>query len=141
MTFDPSNKIVILCSKGMDKESEGKAEEASQLFLQAWNEATSDMEKFIAAHYVARIQKTISDKLIWDQNALDLALKLNDEKMKGSYPSLYLNIAKCYEDKNDRENARINYESALSYSHFLPDDGYGKMILSGINQGIKRITK
>lgn len=57
MQFDPNNHVVKPCANGMDKEGQGKLEEASSLFFQAWNEATNDFEKFTAAHYVARHQK------------------------------------------------------------------------------------
>lgn len=56
MEFSPFNNIVKLCLQGMEMEEKGKSEEAIKLFLQAWNEATKDFEKFIAAHYVARHQ-------------------------------------------------------------------------------------
>ena len=58
-------------------------------------------EKFISAHYVARHQENIQDKLKWDETALNLALKINDKNIKGALPSLYLNIAKCHEDLKD----------------------------------------
>ncbi|MGE0569324.1 MAG: rRNA adenine methyltransferase [Bacteroidia bacterium] len=141
MQFDPDNKIVKLCAQGMEKEAEGKIEEASELFLKAWNKATNDLEKFISAHYVARHQKSIAEKLKWDETALNIALNINDDKIKGSYPSLYLNIAKGYEDMNDLHNALKNYQLALFFSTSLPKNGYGQMILSGINNGINRITK
>ena len=63
----------------------------------------------------------MQDKLKWDETALQLALKINDDTIKGAYPSLYLNIAKCYEDLNDFENARKNYQLALSFTNLLPD--------------------
>src|SRR3954470_18737261 len=110
MEFNPNNNVIKLCIQGMDMEGKDNPEEARRLFLQAWDEATNDFEKFTAAHYVARHQKNVVDKLKWDLIALDLALKMNDDKMKGSYPSLYLNIAKCYEDLHDFENAKINYQ-------------------------------
>jgi tetratricopeptide (TPR) repeat protein len=140
MQFDPDNNVVKLCAQGMNKEGQGKTDEAAGLFLQAWNEATNDFEKFTAAHYVARHQKTVADKLKWDECALNLALKINNDTMKGGYPSLYLNIAKCYEDLKDFDNAKKNYDLALSFTHLLPDDGYGKMIKSGINNGIDRVA-
>ena len=139
MQFDPDNNVVKLCAQGMEKESEGKADEAARIFLQAWNEATKDFEKFTAAHYVARHQKTVADKLKWDETALQLALKINNDTVKGTLPSLYLNIAKCYEDLNDLDKAKKNYQLALSFLNLLPDDGYGKMIKSGIKNGIERI--
>ncbi len=140
MQFDPDNNVVKLCAQGMEKEFEGEMVEAAKLFLEAWNEATNDFEKFIAGHYVARHQSTVADKLKWDEIALGSALKISEEEIKGSYPSLYLNVGKCYEDLNDFDNAKKNYDLALSYSHFLPEDGYGKMIKSGINNGLERIA-
>lgn len=50
MEFNPNNKVVKLCLKGMSMEENGNPEEAGRLFLEAWNEATDDLEKFIAAH-------------------------------------------------------------------------------------------
>jgi rifampin ADP-ribosylating transferase len=57
MEFSPFNNIVKLCLQGMEKEEQGKPEEASKIFLQSWDETTNDFEKFLAAHYVARHQK------------------------------------------------------------------------------------
>jgi tetratricopeptide (TPR) repeat protein len=139
MQFDPENHVNKLCAQGMQAEGEGKPEEASKLFQQAWNEAANDREKFTAAHYVARHQKSVADKLKWDQAALDRALKIDEEDIKGAYPSLYLNIAKCYEDLKDFDKANENYLLALNFTTFLLDDGYGNMIRGGINNGIERV--
>nr|WP_294894894.1 hypothetical protein [uncultured Pedobacter sp.] len=139
MQFDPDNKIVKLCAQGMDMEGKGNAEEASKLFLQAWNESTNDFEKFTSAHYVARHQKSIVEKLKWDETALHLALKINDDTVRGTYSSLYLNIAKCYEDLNDFDNARKNYQLGLSFTNLLPDNGYGNMMRVGLQNGIERV--
>lgn len=139
MQFDPNNNVVKLCAQGMELEGQGKSEEAIKLFRQAWNEAASDFEKFTAAHYVARTQKSIADKLKWDETALQLALNINDDTIKETYPSLYLNIAKCYEDLNDFQKAKKNYDLALSFTNLLPDNGYGNMIKGGIVAGIERL--
>jgi len=141
MQYDPNNKVVKLCAEGMSLEGEGKKEEALELFLQAWNEAADNLEKFTSAHYVARHQKSVDDKLKWDKIALDFASKVDDDSVRTTYPSLYLNIAKCHEDLNDMDNAKKNYESALSFSHLLANDGYGNMIRNAIKNGIERITK
>jgi tetratricopeptide (TPR) repeat protein len=139
MHFNTNNKIVKLCSEGMALEGLGRKEDALILFQQAWDEATNDFEKFTAAHYVARHQENIADKLKWDETALQLALKINDDNVKGALPSLYLNIAKCHEDLNDFQNARINYKLAITFSNLLPDNGYGNMIKGGIKNGIDRV--
>ena len=139
MQFDADNKIVKLCAEGMELEGQGRKKEAIKLFQQAWDEATTDFEKFTSAHYVARHQESIEDKLKWDEAALQSALQIDDDNVRKAYPSLYLNIAKCYEDLNDAGNAEKNYMLALSHTGLLPDDGYGNMIKNGIRNGIDRI--
>jgi tetratricopeptide (TPR) repeat protein len=139
MQFDPENHINKLCAEGMLLEGEGKPQEALVLFEQAWQNATNDLEKLTAAHYVARRQKTIADKLTWDETALNLALKISTDDIKAIYPSLYLNVAKRYEDLQDFAKANDNYLLALNFTNFLPNDGYGNMIRAGINSGINRV--
>jgi len=123
MEFSPNNNVVKLCVQGMDMEGKGKPNEASRLFLQAWNEATNDFEKYTAAYYVARHQKNVSDKLKWLETALQFALKINNDTVRGAFPSLYLNIARCYEDLSDPDNAKSNYELATSFTDKLSDKG------------------
>lgn len=141
MHFDNNNKIVKLCAEGMDLEGQGRPDDARKHFQQAWDEASTNFEKFVSAHYVARQQQNTEDKLTWDKIALDLALKTGDENVKGAYPSLYLNIGKCYEDLNDMLNASANYHLANSFIHFLKEDGYGNMIKRGIANGIERVKQ
>jgi rifampin ADP-ribosylating transferase len=123
MEFDPNNNVVKLCIQGMVMEEKNKPEEASRLFLQAWNEATNDFEKFIAAFYVARHQKSASGELRWLETALQLALRVNDDSVKEALSSLYLKIAKCYEKLGDPDNAKINNELAISFTDQLSDKG------------------
>lgn len=140
MLFDPGNHIVKLCAHGMMLEGEGKMADAEQLFQQAWTRATTATEKFVAAHYLARHQTSIANKLKWDETALDQALLIGGTEVESIFPSLYLNIGKCHEDMNDLYKAYINYQTASTYLHALPDDGYGNMIRSGIINGLNRVA-
>ena len=121
--FDPNNKIIQLLLQGMGMEDSGKPEEASLLFSKAWSEAIDDFEKFIAAYYVARHQKNVSDKLKWFETSLQFALKVNDEAVKSAFPSLYLNIAKCYEALSDPDKAKKHVELSHSYKGTPSDPG------------------
>src|SRR5687768_2808214 len=123
MEFNPNNPIVKLCLQGMNMEEKGKPGEASSLFLQAWNEATNDFEKFLAAYYLARKQKNVPDKLKWLETALQFALKLNDDAVKEAFPSLYSNISKCYEDLGDAGNAKKNHDLAMMFKDKPSDKG------------------
>ena len=123
MEFDPDNTVVKLCLLGMAMQDKGEADEGNKLFLQAWNEATYDFEKFISAHFLARHQKDISGRLHWFETALQFALKINDVTVKSAFPSLYSNIAKCYEELSDADSAQKNHELAKSFTDKPSDTG------------------
>ena len=123
MEFNPSNHVIQLCVQGMNMEDKGNAEEASRLFLRAWNEATNDFEKYMAAYFVARHQEKVSDKLKWLETALQFALKANNEAVISAFPGLYSKIAKCYEDLGDVDKAKKNSELANSFTDDPTDKG------------------
>ncbi len=123
MEFNPTNPIVKRCLQGMALEDKGKAEEAAGIFLQTWNEASNDFEKFLAAYYVARHQKNVPDKLHWLQTALQLALKINNHSVNAAFGSLYDSIAKCHEELNDPGNAKKHYDLAKSFTGNPSDNG------------------
>jgi tetratricopeptide (TPR) repeat protein len=137
---DPDNPVVALCAQGMQAESEGRAADALALFLQAWQARSDDYESCIAAHYVARHQRTPEDILRWNQTSLDHATAVGDERVVGFYPSLYLNLGKCHEDLGDPERAMACYDLAAASSDALPPGPYGDMVRGGIAAGRERLA-
>lgn len=121
--FDPNNIVIKLCMVGMSMADSRNLEEASTMFHKAWNEATDDYEKFIAAYHLALQQENIMDKLKWMETSLQCALNINDDNVKSAYSTLYINIAKCYEELCDPENAKRNYELSESYKGTPSDKG------------------
>lgn len=121
--FDPNNAIIKRCMSGMILEADGNIEEAVIIFQSAWNESTDDYERFISAYHYARLQKDIEDKLKWMETSLQCAISINDDDVKSAYPTLYFNIAKCYEELSDFENAKRNYD--LSNSFNIPPSDQG----------------
>ena len=123
MEFNPGNHIIRFFVQGIIFEEKGNYEEAGKIFSQAWNEASNDFEKFLAAYFAGRNQKNPADKLKWLETSLQYGLKVNDEAVKSAYPALYSNIAKCYEDLNDSANAKRNSDLAHSFSKEPADPG------------------
>jgi rifampin ADP-ribosylating transferase len=123
MEFSPKNPIVQLCIQGMNFEAANQPREAAATFLRAWNEATSDFEKYLAAWYLARHQSNVADGLKWYRTALELALKIDDDSVKSAFPALYTAIAKCYEELNDDDTAKKNYALANSFTGKPSDAG------------------
>jgi hypothetical protein len=123
MEFNPGNQIVKYCLQGMAMEDKGQPEAAKTLFLQAWNEATHDFERYLAANYVARHQASVADQLHWLETALQFALNLDDDGVTSALPSLYARIAACYERAGDHENAAKNRTLGISYANHPTDKG------------------
>lgn len=123
MEFSPKNNVVKLCLQGMNLEESGREEEAKNIFLRGWDEAASDFEKFIAAHFVARHQKNIADQLTWLQKQLNLALQVNDDAVKPAFASLYSKIGACYAELHDTENSKKYFTLASSCTQTPADRG------------------
>ena len=70
-----------------------------------------------------RTRQNVPDKLKWLETALQFALKINNDSVSGAFPSLYSNIAKCYEDLGDLDNAKKNSELSIAFMGKLSDTG------------------
>ncbi len=152
MEFSPFNPVVKCCLQGMAMEDAGKPEEAATLFMQGWDEAQNDFEKFLAAYYVARHQETVSGKLNWLETSLAHALKIHDSTVISAYPALYAGIATCYEAVSRPDKAKENADLANSYRLHPADNGpfyhgtkadlaVGELLLAGGNSNYKAELK
>lgn len=137
--MDPNNAIVKLCANGMAAESAGRAAEAKQLFERAWNESTDDFEACIAAHYVARHQPTADETLRWNLEALRRAEAAADERVRGFYPSLYLNLAHSLETTGSAAEALRYYSLADAELAGLPPGPYANLVRVGVEAGLRRL--
>ncbi|MGL5765449.1 MAG: NAD(+)--rifampin ADP-ribosyltransferase [Sarcina sp.] len=113
--FDPKNKIIKLCMLGMGLEK-SNLEEANKVFVQAWNESTNDFEKFISAYNIAKSSIDTLGQLKWFKKALEHAISLNDDSVKSAFPTIYLNISKCYEQLDDFDRAKESYDLSNLYN-------------------------
>jgi len=123
MEFSPNNKIIKRCIQGMEQEDAGKLEEARDTFLLAWNEASNDFEKYIAAFFVSRTQNNVTNELAWLEAALQHAQNINNDAVISAYSSLYSKIASCYQKLNNHEKAQKNYDLAIKFKTSIPDKG------------------
>jgi tetratricopeptide (TPR) repeat protein len=121
--FEPNNTVIKLCMSGMSLEDSGNIEGAADMLQKAWKEAKDDYDRFIAAYHLARQQRSIEDKLKWLEKAIQCALNINDDDVKSAYPTLYSDIAKCYDELGDCDNAKRNYDLSASYKGAPTDKG------------------
>jgi hypothetical protein len=135
--MDLDNLVVKLCAQGMQAEAEDRAADAHGLFRQAWYAATDDYEKCVAAHYLARHQSTPEDTLRWNAECLARADKVDDERVRGFYPSLHLNMARAHEELGDREAATKHFRSAAACLDHAPAGPYRDGIRYAVAAGLR----
>ena len=136
--MDPNNPVIKLCSEGMRAEAEGRAGDARTFFTQAWEASMDDYDACVAAHFLARQQDTAQDMLRWNQEALLRADAAGDERVRGFYPSLYLNMGFSYEVLGNRAEAVKYYELAAGRTDDLSGGDYGEVVRKAIAEGLKR---
>ncbi|WP_106401105.1 hypothetical protein [Actinocorallia populi] len=135
--MNPDNPVVVLCSQGMQAEAEGRDDDARDLFRQAWETAADDYEACIAAHYLARHQPTAHDTLHWNQECLKRADRVADDRVKGFYASLHLNIAHAHRDLDSPEQTREHFTLAAERLADVPPGPYADGLRLAAAEGLR----
>lgn len=139
MTIDSENSVVALCAAGMA--IEGDAFAARRLFEQAWEARRDDYEASIAAHFLARHQATVEDRLAWNLRASHHAEVVADDRARELKASLYLNLADAYLAAGDRTEARAAIVRAAVSLDDLPVGGYRDFVKRGIDGVLRRLDE
>lgn len=93
------------------------------------------------AHHLADLLDDAAESLAWDVRALDAAGALTDERarqfhsslqVRGFYPSLHLNLADDYRRLGASGAAWRHLTEARARLDALADDGYGRLVRTGI---------
>ena len=121
--FDPTNEIVKLCLQAMGLEQLGKEKDARDLFLRAFGDARSDLEKFIAAFHVARLQGEATEKLKWLEICLESAERVKREAARSALPLLHSDIATCLDALGKPDRANEHRLRATSFAGPPSDNG------------------
>ncbi|GCB47591.1 hypothetical protein [Streptomyces sp. NL15-2K] len=135
--MDPDNPVVNLCAQGMRAESEGRNADARDLFERAWQTAADDYEACVAAHYLARHQPTPQQTLHWNQECLNRADLVGDERVSGFHASLHINMAKAYGDLAEPGKAREHFELAAAHVDAVPSGQYGDWMRVAVAEGLR----
>jgi hypothetical protein len=78
---------------------EGDASAALRLFEQAWEARRDDYDASIAAHFLARHQATVEDRLAWNVRAAYHAELVADDRARELRAPLYLNLASRLDER------------------------------------------
>jgi hypothetical protein len=137
--IDPNLPVAKLCMAGMAAEGKGNIDEANRCFTEAWDAASTDSERSIAAHYLARNQPDAQIELLWNERALACA-QAAPESTRLFMPSLLGSVGLSQEKLGRSQEARRFMLEAKSHFDVLQDDAYGEFVRSMISQALVRLN-
>lgn len=112
---DLNRHSVALCAAGTQTEFERRLDEAMRLYRRAWDEASDDYERCVAAHYIAHLESDSREQLRWNLLALEHAGLAEPRLVEPFLGSLYVNLGHSYELNGDPALANRYY--ALAEQH------------------------
>ena len=112
--MDLKKPAIALCFEGTQLEFQKRSDEARQKFAEAWDCATDDYEKCVAAHYVGHLAQAPAEALLWHKTALTHANRAEPALVESFMPSLYVNLGHAYEQTGDSGQAQHFYELAAA---------------------------
>ena len=136
--LDPSNPVVRLLAAGMAAEAEARRDDAKVLFEQAWDASRDDFEACMAAHYLARCQPDVGSELHWNEEALRRADAAADERVRGFYASLHLNVGHSLEQLGRTADACRHYALGTARLADVPAGPYANLVRMGLEAGSDR---
>lgn len=110
-------RVRYLLERGRALNSSGRAEEARELFIDAWRQGRASGEDALAvdaAHMVA-ITEEGAEAIRWNRIALDWSDRSGDERAKKWRGSLLNNLAWGYHELGEYEQALTHFEDALMF--------------------------
>ncbi|MEU7158051.1 hypothetical protein [Streptomyces chrestomyceticus] len=135
--MDADHHVVRLCVRGMEAEARGEDGTALRLLLEAWEQASDDYEACVAAHYVARHQDTPEETRRRNQECLNRADRVSDERVSGFYASLYANMARAHRDLGETAVAHEYFQRAAERVEDAPGGDYGMWNRLAIAEGLR----
>jgi hypothetical protein len=138
--------------EGIELNQRGERDAARQHFAQLWQRLGPDgdpLHRCAIAHSMADTHDDPHEELTWDLRALEAAESLTDERVQqagvpgtvaGFYPSLHLNLGDVYRRLGDTERAREHLALGQAATDALADDGYARMIRTGLDRLGERLA-
>lgn len=140
--------------RGMALSHGGERAAAHGVFSAVWEdiggEAGEPFHRCALAHAMDDVQDDPPDELMWDLRAIEAADLITDRRateagmtttVAGLYPSLHLNLGECYRKLGQLDLAREHLRRGLASTTALTDDGYGRLVRSGLDRLSDRLAR
>ncbi|QUH01378.1 hypothetical protein HUO13_11680 [Saccharopolyspora erythraea] len=118
---------------------QGHREQAASAYEQLWSQVERPLHRISVAHYMADLQDDPAEELRWDERALEAAAEVTPQHADAAAvaplrASLHVNAARALHELGRREDAREQLGAARQAERMLPEDGYGSLVRSRIDE-------
>jgi hypothetical protein len=140
--------------RGMALSHGGERDAARGVFSAVWEDIGGEdgdpFHRCAVAHAMADVQDDAADELMWDLRAIEAADLITDRRaaqagmtttVAGLYPSLHLNLGECYRKLEQLDLAREHLRRGLVATTALADDGYGRLVRTGLDRLSERLAR
>ncbi|MFC7487113.1 hypothetical protein ACOCJ7_00780 [Knoellia sp. CPCC 206453] len=119
----------------------GDRESARSRLTGLWERTDHPAQRCVIAHFLADVQDSIDSEVAWDEASWTAFQDVRDADLEpigvpgaaGFAPSLHLNLADGYLRQGRHDDARRELALGRAGVAALADDGYGAMILRGLD--------
>jgi len=139
--------VRILLERGRVFQQAAKIPEARVCLEQSFELSTKhnfDFHTINAAHMIAIVASTTTEKITWNQRALDLAAKTQDQRAQNWLGSLYNNLGQNYLEAKQFEKALAVFQKALECREkedYAPNIRYAKWSVARALRSLGRLDE
>ncbi|WP_410675505.1 hypothetical protein [Amycolatopsis sp. cmx-4-68] len=150
MEDDLMVKVTAAVQRGQAGERATAREELELMWAEVEQGGGDDFHRCVIAHFLADLQDSQRDELMWDERALAAVHGVSDERaqqfdqslqVRGFMPSLYLSLADDHRRLGDATRAHEFLEKAQATSDALGEDAYGELVKGIIGKVRRALTE
>ncbi|MGW6442844.1 hypothetical protein [Lentzea sp. NPDC055074] len=136
-------EVTAAVQRGRAGERDAARAELESMWAEVEHGGGDDFHRCVIAHFLADLQDTQHDELMWDERALAAVRGVSDERaqqfdqslrVRGFMPSLYLSLADDHRRLGDATSAHEFLEKARATSDALGEDPYGELVRGILGQ-------
>jgi len=137
MEDDVMARVTAAVQRGQAGERVTARQELEAMWAEVGGSGGDDFHRCVIAHFLADLQETEREELMWDERALAAVDGVSDERaqefdpslrVRGFMPSLYLSLADDHRRLGDADRAHEFLGKARATVDALGQDGYGELV-------------
>ncbi|MGB3441635.1 MAG: hypothetical protein WBA97_23050 [Actinophytocola sp.] len=150
MEDDVMVRVTAAVRRGQAGERAAARHDLAAMWAEVERGGGDDFHRCVIAHFMADLQESGREELMWDERALAAVDGVSDERaqefhaslrVRGFMPSLYLSLADDHRRLGDPDRAREFLAKARATSDALGEDAYGELVRGAMDKISRALTE